>query len=186
MSFSAKRAGPGYPQWTRRLAALAVGSSRDRRVRRASAGRPSNRPWPHVGDTATGYGGGSLLLTLEREDPQPRPALGLQLLRPVLARRGEAHDERVLAQLVDALQRLALVRPFGPHRVDLLRLLGRVEFVRPLDLLFALPRQGVLFARDDQPNCLGLRLRYLLAVADDRHSFPSAGELLQLGLRLLR
>src|SRR6266540_101376 len=88
--------------------------------------------------TTTCFGGWSLLLALEGEDAQPRPALGLQLLRSVLPRRGEAHDERVLGQLVDALERLALVRPFCPHSVDLLRRLRRVELVRPLDLLAAL------------------------------------------------
>src|SRR6266545_3742904 len=58
--------------------------------------------------TTTCFGGWSLLLALEGEDAQPRPALGLQLLRSVLPRRGEAHDERVLGQLVDALELLQL------------------------------------------------------------------------------
>src|SRR5688572_21995680 len=92
----------------------------------------------------------SLLLALEGQHAQPRAALGLQLLRPVLARSREAHHERVLAQLVDAAQRLALVRTLRPHRVDLLGLLRRIDLVRPLDLLAL--AQAVLLPRHDQPN----------------------------------
>src|SRR5262245_20435350 len=71
--------------------------------------------------------GGLLLLALPGLKDVAAAHFGGELLRPVLARRGEADLVRVAVQFVDARRGFALVRALARHGIHLLGLLARID-----------------------------------------------------------
>src|SRR5262249_393191 len=115
------------------------------------------------------------------EDHQGEAGVGLggELLGAVLAGLGPAVLDAVLGDLVDALNRLALVRPVGVGRVDLLGLLVGVDLVGALGHLVAEVERplGALLHHLHLLQRVG---RLLLAVALERGDAERARQLLQL------
>src|SRR5262245_18871652 len=128
---------------------------------------------------SAGFAAHRPLLFLPFDGRSHPPGLAHEVGRPLFAFRVETYLQRVPFQFVDAQHGGAFVFPFRDDCIDLGRLLGRVELIRPCLDYFAIPAHRPLVAGEGNRLLHQFVFRSGLAVHGLRDELPGSLNFLQ-------